>query len=285
MRVVETLFEIAGSISKLERTSLPGPIPTRTLGKSLVHKVYGWLTRYATAWGTPAPAASTKPRVLVFCTHLRPGRHKQRWRYFLQPITGLHIASLIDQRRYDVRLYHEDWHGPFDTSTAAKYDLVFLTGLQPDFDRMRQLSYFFRRAGTTVVAGGSICTLFPEFAAQFFDAVCIGGVDSVPAVIVDFERGAVQTYYRSPARRISRYTRSRAFGEERHQSDRPSDRGIARLQLSMQLLHHPSGNRGAYELRTFDTVGDYRARHCIKPAVQPAPLVSNDRVPGQQLFG
>jgi hypothetical protein len=48
--------------------------------------------------------------------------------------------------------------------------------------------------------------LFPEFAAQFFDAVCIGWVDSVPAVIADFERGAVQTYYRSPARRISHYT-------------------------------------------------------------------------------
>ena len=57
----------------------------------------------------------------------------------MQPITGLHIASLIDRQTFDVRLYHEDWHGPFDAERREKYDLVFLTGLQPDFDRMRQL--------------------------------------------------------------------------------------------------------------------------------------------------
>ena len=101
----------------------------------------------------------------------------------MQPITGLHIGSLIDTRRFDVRLYHEDWHGPFEPANCGGYDLVFLTGLQPDFDRMRQLSYFFRAAGATVVAGGSICTSFPEFATLFFDAVCAGGVDSVPDVV------------------------------------------------------------------------------------------------------
>jgi hypothetical protein len=36
---------------------------------------------------------------------------------------------------------------------------------------MRQLSYFFRREGATVVAGGSVCTQFPEFATQFFGVV------------------------------------------------------------------------------------------------------------------
>jgi hypothetical protein len=82
---------------------------------------------------------------------------------------------------------------------------VFLTGLQPDFDRMRQLAYFFRRAGAKVVAGGSICTTFPEFATQFFDAVCAGGVDSVPQVVADFERDALQPIYRSPAMQISSY--------------------------------------------------------------------------------
>jgi len=61
-----------------------------------------------------------------------------------------------------------------------------LSGLQPDFDRMRQLSYFFRRSGATVVAGGSICTSFPEFATRFFDVVCAGGVDSVRGVVADY---------------------------------------------------------------------------------------------------
>src|SRR5260221_7634212 len=147
----------------------------------------------------------SKPRVLVICTHLRPGRDKRRSRYFMQPISGLHIGSLIEQGRLDVRLHHEDWHGPFDPDNCVGYDLVFLTGLQPDFDRMRQLAYFFRAAGATVVAGGSICTSFPEFATQFFDAVCAGGVDSVPDVVEDFLCGCLKPIYRSPAARISSY--------------------------------------------------------------------------------
>ncbi len=123
----------------------------------------------------------------------------------MQPITGLHIGSQIDQRRFDVRLYHEDWHGPFDPADCVGYDLVFLTGLQVDFDRMRQLAFFFRRSGAAVVAGGSICSLFPEFATQFFDAVCVGGVDSVPAVVADFLNGSLKPIYRSSPTQISTY--------------------------------------------------------------------------------
>ncbi len=144
-------------------------------------------------------------RALVICTHLRPGRDKRRSSYFMQPITGLHIGSQIDQRRFDVRLYHEDWHGPFNPADCVGYDLVFLTGLQVDFDRMRQLAFFFRRSGAAVVAGGSICSLFPEFATQFFDAVCVGGVDSVPAVVADFLNGSLKPIYRSSPTQISTY--------------------------------------------------------------------------------
>src|SRR5215212_11323640 len=146
-----------------------------------------------------------KRRALVICAHLRRGRDKRRTHYFMQPISGLHIGSLIDSRYFDVRLYHEDWHGPFDPARCTGYDLVFLSGLQPDFDRMRQLSYFFRRNGATVVAGGSVCTLFPEFATEFFDAVCAGGVDSVREVVADFLHGTLKPSYRSPAHQISSY--------------------------------------------------------------------------------
>lgn len=155
-------------------------------------------------------ARDTRParpgrRALVVCAHLRPGRDKRRTRYFMQPIAGLHVASLIDQRHFDVRLHHEDWHGPLDPAHCSGYDLVFLSGLQPDFDRMRQLSYFFRRSGATVIAGGSICTSFPEFAAEFFDVVCAGGVDSVRDVVADYLGGSLRPIYRSPAAQISSY--------------------------------------------------------------------------------
>jgi hypothetical protein len=158
--------------------------------------------------GSPARDTGPAPprrRALVVCAHLRPGRDKRRTRYFMQPISGLHVASLIDPQHFDVRLHHEDWHGPFDPARTAGYDLVFLSGLQPDFDRMRQLSYFFRRAGATVVAGGSICTSFPEFASRFFDVVCAGGVDTVREVVADYLRGSLKSIYRSPIDRISPY--------------------------------------------------------------------------------
>src|SRR5262249_42934273 len=112
-----------------------------------------------TASAEPRPPAIAGPcakrRVLVVCTHLRPGRIKRRSTYVMQPIAGLHVASLIDRDRYEVTLYHEDWHGPYDTAGRSdRYDIVFLSGLQPDFDRMRQLSFHFRRGGSIVVAGG-----------------------------------------------------------------------------------------------------------------------------------
>lgn len=154
---------------------------------------------------TEEAAKPSRRKALVVCTHLRPGRTKRSSRHFLQPLTGLHIASLIDQSHFDVELYHEDWHGPYDTRLPRRYDLVFLTGLQADFDRMRQLSFHFRRQGAAVIAGGSICTLFPDFAARFFDAVCAGGVDAVPDAVSDYLNGRLKTVYVWPASRITRY--------------------------------------------------------------------------------
>ncbi|MGI4881085.1 MAG: B12-binding domain-containing radical SAM protein [Janthinobacterium lividum] len=120
----------------------------------------------------------------------------------MQPLAGVHIGSCIDHAAYDVSLYHEMWHGPYDTSAIVDgaFALVFVSGLQKDFDRMRQLSYHFRRAGARVVAGGNICTMFPEFAAQFFDAVCVGGVEAVFDVMRDVEAGALQPIYRARPR-------------------------------------------------------------------------------------
>jgi radical SAM superfamily enzyme YgiQ (UPF0313 family) len=153
----------------------------------------------------PLCAHISKRKALVVCAHLRPGRDKRRTSYLMQPISGLQVASLIDQTIFDVRLHHEDWHGPLENEDCKGYDLVFLSGLQVDFDRLRQLSFYFRRSGAVVVAGGSICTRFPEFASQFFDVVCAGGVDSVRTVVADFLNGSLKPIYRSPIAQISSY--------------------------------------------------------------------------------
>jgi hopanoid C-2 methylase len=159
----------------------------------------------------------------------------------MQPISGLHVGSLIDPRHFDVRLHHEDWHGPFDPARTAGYDLVFLSGLQPDFDRMRQLSYFFRRSGAIVVAGGSICTSFPEFATRFFDVVCAGGVDSVREVVADYLRGSLKPIYRSPIDRISRYA---------------IDHGLFAKSGINPLLHLMESSRGC----------SFKCRFCVIPS-------------------
>ena len=149
-----------------------------------------------------------RPQVLVLCAHLHEDRAAKRDRDFLQANIGLHLGSLIDRGKYRVRLYQEMWHGPFRAAETdpKRFVLVFLSGLQMDFDRMRQLSFWFRRAGVPVVAGGSFTTLFPEYASQFFDAVCVGGVECVVQVMHDFEAGRLKTIYHSAQHRISRYT-------------------------------------------------------------------------------
>ena len=149
-----------------------------------------------------------RQKILIVVAHLHEDREQKTDRDPLQPMIGVHVASLLDRERYQVKLHNEMWHGAYPTDAIAPgdYALVFLSGLQVDFDRMRQLSYFFRRAGTTVVAGGSICTLFPEFAARFFDAVCAGGVECVLDVMRDFEAGALKPVYSSSQRNISNYT-------------------------------------------------------------------------------
>lgn len=146
-----------------------------------------------------------KTRILVICTHFHSDRSNKTEKIFLQTMAGLHVASMLDCDRYDVALYHESYHGPYNTKKIDDVDIVILTGLQKDFDRMRQLSFFFRRQGTLVIAGGNICTLFPEFATEFFDVVSVGGVECTLQIMEDFESGSLKTIYRSPQTQASDY--------------------------------------------------------------------------------
>jgi hypothetical protein len=155
-----------------------------------------------------ANAVHAQPKnILILVAHLHEDRSRKQDRDLLQSMAGLHIASLLDRDKYRVRLYHEMWHGPYPTDAikSLEFAIVFVTGLQMDFDRMRQLSYFFQRAGATVVAGGSICTLFPDFARHFFNVVCSGGVECVIDVMRDYECGSLKPLYQSPQSNIGRY--------------------------------------------------------------------------------
>lgn len=147
--------------------------------------------------------ADIKKNIIIISAHFHCERIYKKTYDYLQPMIGLHIASQIDQGKYDITIYNELSAGRFDVSSKQHYSLVFLSGLQKDFDRMRQLSYFFRKKGSVVIAGGSICTLYPDFAMKFFDVVCSGGVESVSQIMKDYEKGELKDHYDSPQHEIN----------------------------------------------------------------------------------
>jgi hypothetical protein len=153
----------------------------------------------------PARPSDSKPRALVLHAHVHGDRSNKRDFSLLQPMAGLQIASLIDPAHYTVELYLETWHGSLTPEVLPPADIVFMSGLAKDLDRMRQLSYYYRRAGSLVVVGGYLPTQFPEFCTQFFDVVCSGGVDSVREVMRDYENGTLKPIYRSPQTTLSQY--------------------------------------------------------------------------------
>jgi radical SAM superfamily enzyme YgiQ (UPF0313 family) len=189
---------------------------------------------------------AVRKRIAVVCATFNNDRSAKPDRYWLQPQSGLQIASQIDRDRYDVTLHHEMWHGLYGVDDVPPVDIVFLTGLQRDFDRQRQLAYLFKRKGAVTVAGGSVCTLFPDFATEFFDVVCAGGVDSVPDVMRDFENGELRQTYISAPTSISDY---------RVDYRLLSDAGIG------GQLHLVEASRGCDFACAFCTVPAERARH------------------------
>lgn len=64
-----------------------------------------------------AVSLSVKLQVMIVCVHLHGDRSPKIDRDFMQPSSGLHIASLIDTEQYNVSLYHKMWHGTLDVST------------------------------------------------------------------------------------------------------------------------------------------------------------------------
>lgn len=137
--------------------------------------------------------------VLIICTHLTWDRAKRKDYDFMQPMAGVQLASHIDKEKYNIELYHELFHGPYNVNkinvARTRYKIVILSGLQKDFDRMRQLSYYFRRSGSIVIAGGSICGLFPEFSSHYYDIVCSGHVGVISRIFKDYETGTLKNIY------------------------------------------------------------------------------------------
>jgi hypothetical protein len=117
----------------------------------------------------------------------------------MQPITGRHIGSLIDQQHFDVK-HHEDWYGPFDPAKCGGYDLVFLTGFQPDFDQHAPARIFLWAPVSPWSQGEASAVHFLDLAHSSLTLWCCR-VDSAPEVVADFMRCSLKAICGSPANR------------------------------------------------------------------------------------
>ncbi|GEM_PF-529766 len=129
----------------------------------------------------------TRPRRIRFIEPRgRPGRPFNAWigRWpLLGPIT---LASILEQRGYDVAVYNENVSGPLTANRSAwedvcSSDLVGISIMTPTAAQGYALAERIRRdgAGPRIVFGGVHATFCPEEAARWGDIVVRGEGESV----------------------------------------------------------------------------------------------------------
>ena len=115
----------------------------------------------------------------------------------MEPLPPATIAGLTPR---DVPIsFHDDRMEtiPYDQPT----DLVAISVETYTAKRAYQIASEYRRRGVPVIMGGFHATLCPEEVAQYADAVVIGEAENLwEQVLLDAERGGLQTYYRQDNR-------------------------------------------------------------------------------------
>lgn len=131
--------------------------------------------------------------IFVFMDFHRKGR---KYHGVLQPLIGPLVAGLLPDD-IEIEVVNDTWEDPH---WDRDYDLLFITGMHSDFDRMRQISHYWRRRGAKTVLGGTLASTYPELCQPFFDAIVVGDAEgSVPQVYRDFLAGELQPIYVSAA--------------------------------------------------------------------------------------
>jgi len=130
----------------------------------------------------------TRPRVLIVNTYVPEVREAIRVPQVPNALAPVLLAGMLSPDRCQVRLYNEVSDGfleIFARDLLAWPDLVVFTGLTAAFDRMRQLTAYFRTLNPRVitVAGGVAIRAVPTHARQFFDYVCTGEVEQLAEVV------------------------------------------------------------------------------------------------------
>ncbi|GIF41444.1 B12-binding domain-containing radical SAM protein [Actinoplanes xinjiangensis] len=112
--------------------------------------------------------------------------------------TGLVIVGSLTPPGWDLHYIDENIE-PVDFDEDA--DLVALTGMTAQADRMYEIAAQFRARGVPVVAGGLHANLLPFEVARHVDSVCVGEAEALwPQVIHDFTHDGLKPMYRQTTR-------------------------------------------------------------------------------------
>ena len=128
-----------------------------------------------------------KPRILIVNCYSdnHRGARGNPW-IVPQSIAPAVLAGMLHPGRVDIRLACEFRNGPFEDLGALQWaELLVLTGLNPAFDRMKQVTAHARTVnpGIVVVIGGPLARMLPTLGRRYFDYVCSGDVEQLAAVV------------------------------------------------------------------------------------------------------
>lgn len=127
------------------------------------------------------------PRILILnCYSDNHGNSRGNPWIVPQSITPAVLAGMLDPARVDIRLACEFRNGPFEDLSALQWaDLLVLTGLNPAFDRMKQVTAYARAVnpGIVVAMGGPLARMLPNLSRRYFDYVCSDDVEQVVLVV------------------------------------------------------------------------------------------------------
>lgn len=135
-------------------------------------------------------------RIAVISTYTHPTRQRLKEPSIMQSAVPELIAGLCPPHA-EIELFNEK---EADIPLNRHWDLVFFSYLHSYYEHTKVLSTLFRRRGMVTVAGGRHAGHFADDVEKYFDAVITGEPESnVPALIADFEKGAMKRRYSLPS--------------------------------------------------------------------------------------
>lgn len=128
-----------------------------------------------------------RPRILVLNCYSDNHAHARGSPLIVpQSIAPATLAGMLDAEQVELRLACEFRDGPFsDREALAAAELLVLTGLNPSFDRMKQVTALARTVNPriAVAMGGPLARVLPRLSRRYFDYVCEADVEQIVDVV------------------------------------------------------------------------------------------------------